>query len=114
MTQTIQNLEAYTTAWDAVMNAELEVVQGVYFEKDGWNDNEFSVKVPNSKSDMELISRMDGDQPAYSDDVEDALTSRNVVFDTIADYPRHDSTLRILFATKEEAEIGLAVIKGVK
>lgn len=97
----------YSTEWDEVMNAELEVVRHAYFESI-WAEFMYSVKLPNSMTNLKMISTFDGDQPSYQS--EDRFVAilfhlgiHPMDYRTIADYPRHGDTLRFGFRTLKDA-----------
>ena len=102
--QTLNNVEKYSKTYDKIMNAELEVVHNAY---DG-DYGEYSIKIPNSMTKMELIEFYDGDQPSYS-----SLNLPEYLEEdfSLADYPRHDSTKRIFYKSLEKATAALFYIK---
>jgi len=54
---------------------------------------------------------MDGDQPSYdSSKIKAALKEANIEFSTIADYPRHGDSLRLLFIDQTTADKALKVL----
>jgi len=115
MNKSVANLKEYSPAHDAVMNAALEVVHGVYFGgRSTWNHNEFSIKIPNDMTDMTQQSTTDGDHPVYNDtNVKDTLIDHRICYESIADYPRYGDTLRLFFRTQEEADKALAIVKSI-
>ena len=94
--KTLNNVEEYSEIYDNIMNAELEVVQGAY--RGEWG--EYSIKIPNSITKMELVSFADGDQPKYRMPKFPEYLEEDT---QIADYPRHGSTLRIFYKDLEKA-----------
>jgi len=95
------NLEKYTPEWDSVYNAELEIVKGAY--PSIWSEYQFSVKVPNMMSGMYLHSLWDGDQPSYDPDMCQLAENLGLDYESVADYPRHDNTLRLGFKSIKDA-----------
>ena len=106
--KTLNNLEKYTTEHDNVMNTPLEVVHGAYDSTWG----EYSIKIPNELTNKSYMESFDGDQPCYSRDIENELKELGLVADTtLADYPRHGDTLRLIFKDLDKANASLYFIK---
>ena len=102
--KTLNNVEEYSHKYDEIMNAELELVHNAYDGRYG----EYSIKIPNSMTKMELIEFYDGDQPSYNSlNLPKYLEEDN----SLADYPRHDSTLRIFYKSLEKTTAALFYIK---
>jgi hypothetical protein len=108
--KTLNNIEKYTTEYDNVMNTPLEVVHGVYDSQWG----EYSIKIPNELTSKTYLETFDGDQPCYSRDIENKLEELGLSADTtLADYPRHGDTLRLIFKDLDKANASLFFIKKV-
>ena len=108
--KTLNNLEKYTTEHDNIMNTPLEVVQGAYDS----NYGEYSIKIPNELTNKSYMESFDGDQPCHSADIKDMLKELGLVADTtLADYPRHGDTLRLIFKDLDKANASLYFIKQV-
>lgn len=76
----------------------------------------YSVQVPNALSGMYLKDYLDGSQPHYSNSPQlcQVLEYLNIEFDTIADYPKDDNTLRFLFDSEEDANDAAAVFTQIQ
>lgn len=101
--KTLKNVEKYSEIYDEIMNAELELVYGAY------DYDQYSIKIPNSMSGLELVEMMDGDQPMYNTwkDLPECLKHDR----SLADYPRHNNTLRLFFDCIVKAQAALKFIK---
>lgn len=107
--QSVTNLKEYTPEHDAIMNTEMEVVHGVY--PGTWNPNHYSIKVSDLVAKGTEHYTMDGSQMSYDRaNVEDKLDAANIKYSALSDYPRHNNTLRLLFATEAEATNALNLI----
>lgn len=76
----------------------------------------YSVQVPNALSGMYLKDYLDGSQAHYSNSPQlcQVLEYLNIEFDTIADYPKDDNTLRFLFDSEEDANDAAAVFTQIQ
>jgi len=112
MKKSLKNIEKYSFEYDQLMNLDLEIIEGAYDSEDkDWLPN-YSIKIPNRLTNMELVSCMDKDQPSYNRTIKNMLNNYNIKYDnSLADYPRHDNTLRIFFEDKEKATVALYYIK---
>tara|TARA_R100001510_G_C7515824_1_gene113478 strand:+ start:149 stop:565 length:417 start_codon:yes stop_codon:yes gene_type:complete len=126
MIKTLQNLKKNSPEYDAVMNAELEVVESAHnFEYDRKTDEpigrtdypfpRYSVKIPNEMTGMSEVSTMDGYQPTYKmSEMKNMLKRLNADYDMcIADYPRHGDTLRIFYSDLVKAEAAIYFLKYI-
>ncbi len=110
---TVQDLTEYSIAHDRVMNTPLKVVHGVYMDNK-WNKKPYSIKIPDSVAKITIHQLSDGDQPSYaSKKIEQAIRDAKIDYHTIADYPRHGDTLRLLFADQETAEKALVILQSI-
>jgi hypothetical protein len=115
--RTLKNLEQYTPEWDVMMNAELEIVEHVYNYKNGVENRypspKYSIKIPNNCTGYKSVTTMDGEQPSYNKNVDAILSDLSLDADkSLADYPRHGSTLRIFYHDLEKAQAALFFIKS--
>ena len=110
--KTLKNVKQYSFEYDALMNLDLEIIEGAYNSDDeDWLPN-YSIKIPNRLTSMRLVSFMDGDQPSYNGVIDTLLIKYNIEADKqLADYPRHGNTLRLFFEDKEKAFVALYFIK---
>ena len=126
MIKTLENLKKHSPEYDAVMNAELEVVESAYnFEQDRKTDEpigsrdssypRYSVKIPNEITGMSEVSTMDGYQPTYKmSEIKNLLKRLNAYYDmSIADYPRHGNTLRIFYSDLAKAQAAIHFLKYI-
>lgn len=90
------------------MTIAIEVSPNPYCAMGKWCEHlPYSVRVPHHLSGFELVPCMDGDQPCYDKSalLESLLHHAGVTdFDTVADYPKDDNTLRFMFRTFIDAE----------
>ena len=93
------------------MQQVIEVTPNPYSDLPAW-----SVQVPNVLSGMYLKDYLDGQQAHYrnSHQLEQVLEYLNIEFDTVADYPKDDNTLRFLFESKDDAEDAAAVFTQIQ
>ena len=115
MKKSLTNIQAYTPEHDQIMRLELEIVKNAYNEnKKNWLPS-YSIKIPNTLTDMKICELYDSDQPMYNNKIEDLLSKFEVMYDkALADYPRYDNTVRIFFKSKEKAKVALYYIKNVE
>ena len=130
-TLTYKRLKKYSAKYDSVMNTYLEIIEDVYnydVPKDEKNYVEdtcmtvkygsypkYSIKLPNEMTGLRFVEYMDGDQPAYDNtDYLNMLERLDLHHDdSIADYPRHDDTLRIFYHDFEKAQAALYFLKKI-
>tara|TARA_R100000234_G_scaffold24611_1_gene14229 strand:- start:205 stop:600 length:396 start_codon:yes stop_codon:yes gene_type:complete len=115
-----KNVTYYTKEYDALMNAELEIVKNVYnYDRDGAKEKDYllfpkySIKLPNKMTGLRLTSYMDGEQPGYENTAYlNMLEEYDIYYDkSCADYPRHDDTKRIFYKDLEKAQAALYYLK---
>lgn len=108
----VDTTEKYSPEYDSLMNAELEVISGAY-NHDGKNYYPpLSVKIPNKFTGMKMHYSYDGDQPSYDRWLERWLEMCELSPDeSLADYPRHDSTLRLFWHCPHKASDALKCIQ---
>lgn len=100
--------EKYSPEWDELMNRELQIVKGAY----GYDDYLWSFTIPNEATEMKLVEYMDGDQPHYNSAAFTAsLKEKGVDYMSLADYPRHNNKLRLMFAEWIDAVMALHKVK---
>ena len=112
MNKSLKNIEKYSFEYDEIMNLELDIIEGANDSHSrDWLPN-YSIKIPNSLTNMTLVSTMDSDHPSYDLKVEKILTKYDIMYDkSLADTPRHNNTLRIFYGNKEKATVALYYIK---
>jgi hypothetical protein len=95
-----------------IRDIPLQVVEGVASKtyKADW-----SIKIPNELTEMKeraVMGGADGYHPTYSVALEEYLYDQGVtIFDTGADYPVNDNTLRMYFDRLDDAHVALFFIK---
>ena len=110
MNKSLKNIEKYSFEHDEIMNLELEIIEGANDEHSRLPN--YSIKIPNSLTNMRLVSTMDSDHPSYDSKVEKILTKYDIMYDkAFADCPRYNNTLRIFYENKEKATVALYYIK---
>ena len=111
--KTLENIEAWSSAYDHVMDTPLEVVKGVYAKT---TKCDYSIKIPNDLTSMKEVAVMggaDGYHPTYTRDLESYLAWHGLKSDMeLADYPRNDNTLRLHYKKLVDAEDALLYIKS--
>ena len=100
----IKGVEKYSTEYDDIMDTPLKVVKGVYAKTTGCD---YSIKIPNYLTSMKEVPVMggsDGYHPTYTRDLETYLAWHGLKSDNeLADYPRHDNTLRLFYKSLSKA-----------
>lgn len=93
------------------MQTVIEVTPNPYSDLPAW-----SVRVPNALSGMYLKDYLDGQQAHYANSPQlcQVLEYLNIEFDTVADYPKDDNTLRFLFEDQNDAEDAAAVFTQIQ
>ena len=95
--------------------SDIKPVPNPYANSNWCAGYEWSSRVPNDLSGLEMLQCMDGDQPSYKHAgyIENLFQVVGLDFKSVADYPKDDNTLRYLFKTESDADLASAIIRGL-
>ena len=95
--------------------SEIKPVSNPYANSNWCAGFDWSVRIPNDLSGLEMMQCMDGDQPTYKNApyIEWLFDLGDLDFKSVADYPKDDNTLRYLFKTESDADLAAAIIRGL-
>ena len=98
-----------------MITAEIKPVSNPYANSNWCAGFDWSVRIPNDISDLELYPTMDGDQPTYKNApyIEWLFDLGGLKYKSVADYPKDGNTLRYMFKTESDADLASAIIRGL-
>jgi hypothetical protein len=98
-----------------MLTSEITPVSNPYAGSNWCAGFDWSVRVPNDLSGLEMYQTMDGDQPCYKNAwyIEKLFDVVGLKFKSVADYPKDNNTLRYMFKTESDADLAAAIVKGL-